>query len=318
MVYPRVVGHEGSGYVKEVGSKVTVAKPGDPVLLSFDSCRCCAMCEAGLPSYCVDFNTLNFRGEEIFEADGEKIFGRFFGQSSFASLSVVSERSVVNAKDLIKDDNELKLFAPLGCGIQTGSGTVINVAKAGPDDSLAIIGLGGVGLSAIMAAKLKGVKTIIGIDRVPERITLAKELGATHGVDTSSMGDLSELVPKIQAYTPHRLGPTITIDTTGLPALAQTGINFTAPRGRIIQVGTGGTNEVKIPMQAFMCAGKTYMGAIEGDAVPSKYLPEMIQWYREGKFPLEKLVKFYKAEDFKKGLDDMHKGVDAVKPVIVW
>lgn len=318
-VYPRVVGHEGSGYVKEVGKDVTVAKPGDPVLLSFDCCTKCALCKSGSPSYCLDFNPMNFLGNECFStSDGKTdIFGRFFGQSSFASLSIVSERSVVNAKDLIKNDDELKLFAPLGCGIQTGSGTVVNVAQAKPDDSIAVIGLGGVGLSAIMAAKLRGVKTIIGIDRMSERIALAKELGATHGVDTTGVDDLSSIVPKVQESTPHNIGPTITIDTTGLSSLVEAGIAFTAPKGRIIQVGTG-EGEVKVPMIPFMCSGKTYLGSIEGSSIPRDYVPQMVKWYREGNFPLEKMVKFYKAEDFKKGLEDMQKGADAVKPVIVW
>ncbi|KAF2104413.1 alcohol dehydrogenase [Rhizodiscina lignyota] len=319
MFYPRVLGHEGSGRVVEVGSKVTVAKPGDPVLLSFDSCQNCQLCRDQFPSYCTAFNSINFRGNECFSSDGkDQIFGSFFGQSSFASLSVVSEKSVVNAKDLIRSDDELKLFAPLGCGIQTGSGTIWNASDSGPNDEVAVIGLGGVGLSAVMAAKIKGVKSIIAIDRVPERIQLAKELGATHGIDTFGIRHMKDIIGEVQSCTDENLGPTITIDTTGIPSLVETAIDFTRTKGKIFQVGTGGMQEVKITMQPFMASGKSYIGAIEGNATPSKYVPQMIQWYREGKFPLEKFVKFYKAEDFKKGIEDMHHAADAVKPVIVW
>ncbi|KAH9844593.1 Alcohol dehydrogenase GroES-like domain, partial [Teratosphaeria destructans] len=161
--YPRVVGHEGSGYVKEVGPGVTVAKPGDPVLLSFAFCDTCDVCTAGHRSHCVNFNEQNFGGpDKIFglaSKSGEpEIGGAFFGQSSFAALSIVKECSVVNARDLVRNKQELALFSPLGCGIQTGSGTVINAASTTPADVVLILGLGGVGLSAVMGAKVAGAR----------------------------------------------------------------------------------------------------------------------------------------------------------------
>ena len=155
--YPRVVGHEGAGYVKAIGSGVTKdMKVGDPVLLSFAYCGECHHCRNGKVNVCAQFMPLNLVGEaDTFKsADGkEGIAGKFFGQSSFAQLSVVREDSVVPAKDLIKNDEELKLFSPLGCGLQTGAGSVLNVAKATRNDSVAILGLGGVGLSALMVGQ---------------------------------------------------------------------------------------------------------------------------------------------------------------------
>lgn len=299
---------------------MTVAKPGDPVLLSYDYCGGgCAVCKAGNQTYCLEFNPRNFLGNQCFSTSGDKpdIYGSFFGQSSFASMSVVSEKSVVNAKDLIKNDDELKLYSPLGCGIQTGAGAIANVAKPGPDDSVAVIGLGGVGLSALMAAKVRGVKTIIAVDRVPERIALAKELGATHGIDTSAYEDNAILISSVQQCTPDGLGPSVTVETTGVAKLTSTGIDFTRPRGTIIQIGTS-IHPVEINIQMFMVTGKKYIGVIEGDSVPSEFLPEIISWYRKGQFPLDKLVKYFKAEDFKKALEEMHHGADAVKPVLLW
>lgn len=145
----------GSGYVKEVGPGVTVAKPGDPVLLSYAFCNDCSVCKSGHHSHCLTFNELNFNKTAqtaIFSTKGKdnNVEGAFFGQSSFASYSIVRQCSVVNAKGLVNDKKDLQLFAPLCCGIQTGSGTVINAAKAGPDDIVCVIGLGGVGLSAVM------------------------------------------------------------------------------------------------------------------------------------------------------------------------
>ena len=124
--------------MKEVGPGVTVAEVGDPVLLSFAFCEDCEICKAGHQSHCNEFTAMNFGGpQKIFSSkDGEpEISGAFFGQSSFANLSIVKQCSVVNAKDLVKDKEELQLFAPLGCGIQTGSGTVINAAQATEKDT---------------------------------------------------------------------------------------------------------------------------------------------------------------------------------------
>ena len=241
--YPRVMGHEGdstpdceadnifvrmvanistsgSGYVKEIGSAVKVAQPGDPVLLSFNFCGTCAICKDGQPSKCLGFGPANFGAAKVFyckdSTNGSaNTIGSFFGQSSFASYSIAAENSVVNAKNLIKSVDELKLLAPLGCGIQTGCGTITNYAKPQPSDSVAIMGLGGVGLSAIMGAKLAGCRTIIGIDKVESRLALAKELGATHVVNTNGMTDLSNLVSEVQKATDGH-GSSITVDTTGV------------------------------------------------------------------------------------------------------
>lgn len=187
-VYPSIKGHEGSGYVRAVGSNVSVAAVGDPVLLSYTWCNSCVPCKTGHLSYCAGFGKENFVGYDTFaDEQGVSIKGSFFGQSSFAKYSVVKSNSVVNVKSLKLSEDELKLFAPLGCGIQTGSGTVVNAANVGKDDCVAIMGLGGVGLSAVMGAKIMGCRVIIGIDRVKSRLELAKELGATHVIDSSDL-----------------------------------------------------------------------------------------------------------------------------------
>ncbi|OCK93173.1 putative alcohol dehydrogenase [Cenococcum geophilum 1.58] len=325
VVYPSVKGHEGSGYVESVGANVTVAAPGDPVLLSFSSCGTCALCSGGHPAHCVDFNTINFLGGPDFalaSSAGEEsvkanIAGRFFGQSSFASRTIARESSVVNVKGLVNSDEELQLLAPLGCGIQTGSGTIAKVAEVGEGDCVAILGMGGVGLSGVMAAKIRNCRTVIGIDKVASRLQLAKELGATHVINTAGMGSLAELVEAVRAIT-DGLGSTVTMDTTGFLPLIQKAVEFTRPRGKILQVGTAPIDaKLDIPIFEFMVAGKQYIGAVEGDSITSESVPLMIRWWREGKFPLEKLVKRFKAEDFKEAIKEMHEGV-TVKPVIVW
>ena len=143
---------EGAGYVHKIGSKVQNVNAGDAVLLSFHSCSTCKDCKENHPSFCQQFTAINYGGEQdVFQlADGSKSSGSFFGQSSFSSYAIVKESSTVKVTELIKDEEELKLFAPMGCGFQTGIGTVDRLAAAGSHDAIVVIGLGGVGLTAIM------------------------------------------------------------------------------------------------------------------------------------------------------------------------
>ncbi len=150
----------GAGYVKKVGSAVKVAKVGDPVLLSFAHCDNCDFCKTGRPSYCTSFAENIAGATDVFEDVAGPEQGQFYGQSSFSSLSIVKESSVVDVKGLIKSDDDLKLFAPLGCGLQTGAGAVTILGQAGKADVVVVAGIGGVGLGSIMAAKIAGCKMV--------------------------------------------------------------------------------------------------------------------------------------------------------------
>ncbi|KAH8657929.1 alcohol dehydrogenase [Xylariales sp. PMI_506] len=321
--YPRVLGHEGSGYVVQVGIAVTKVKPGDAVLLSFSYCGECYVCQNGPPSHCTTFFDINFMGEPVFSspsADNKggdaSIGGRFFGQSSLARHTIASDKSVVNVAgfDLSRDD--LKLLAPLGCGFQTGSGTIINVAHAGPSDAVTIVGMGGVGLAAVMAARNQKCKTIIGVDRVPARLELAKSLGATHVIDTTGLS-LPEVAAKIREAA-DGIGSTISIDTSAHPPLVSILVDASRYMGKIIQVGTGMPEaNLSLHMQTFMVSGKQYFGAVQGHCKTDESIPNMIKWWKEGVFPIEKLVKFFDASDFASALEVMGNG-EVVKPIIVW
>lgn len=216
----------------------------------------------------------------------------------------------MNATGLVNDKKDLQMFAPLGCGIQTGSGTVVNVAQAGPTDAICIMGLGGVGLSAIMGAKIQGCRMIIGIDKVQSRLDLAKELGATHVIDGSKLDEGKTLGDVVKELA-DGVGPTITIDTTGAPVLMDAGVEFTRNHGRYIQVGSPPFDYTLKNFSGFtnMVAGKQWIGAIEGGAHPPTYVPQMIKWYREGKFPIDRLMKLMPADDFNQALHEMHTGV---------
>jgi Zn-dependent alcohol dehydrogenase len=290
--YPRVLGHEGSGYVREVGPGVTVAKPGDAVLLSFAFCKSCELCSAGHHSHCNSFNELNFGTQPaVFGAkddDGSNptIPGAFFGQSSFASLSIVRECSVVNASSLVSSKEELQLLSPLG-------------------------------LSAIMGAKIQHARMIIGIDRVGSRLEFAKEMGATHVIDSSKLPEGQTLVQAVREAA-EGLGPTITVDTTGVGALIQASVDFARNRGKIVQVGSAPFDfKLELTVFDFMVRGLQYLGAVEGQAYPPDFVPKMIQWRKEGTFPVDKMMKLMPADQFETALHEMHEGT-TIKPILIW
>ncbi|KAI9038345.1 NAD(P)-dependent alcohol dehydrogenase [Aspergillus affinis] len=323
--YELTVGMQGAGYVRDFGQGVQVAKVNDPVILSFSACKSCEPCGRGNPAHCVRFNAINFVAEPdnlVFkEASSTRrhpdIYGQFFGQSSFSSWSIVREDSVINVSGMVETKEELQLLSPLGCGIQTGSGAIIHAAKAGVNDRVAIIGLGGVGLSAVMGARLVGCAQIIGIDQHQSRLELARELGATHVISTEGMSDLQATTEAVLKMTDH-LGANITLDTTGVPALIAEGVKMTAFKGKCLQVGTApDTATVTIPIHEFMVAGKQFIGVVEGDVQPQEYIPRLINWVKDGRLPLQKIVKFYQAADFDRAIRDMQSGF-TIKPIILW
>ena len=181
--HPVVLGHEGAGIVERIGAGVTRLAPGDPVILTSASCGHCPSCDSGLPIYCYEFNDRNFAGTRIDGSSplskGSEVIHYYQGQSSFATHAVIRERSVVK----VPKEAPLEMLAPLGCGIMTGAGAIINSLGAGIDDFVAVFGTGSVGLSAIMAAKLFGAGAIIAVDLVDSRLALARELGATHAIN---------------------------------------------------------------------------------------------------------------------------------------
>lgn len=309
--------------MQQVGSAVTHVQPGDPVLLSFTHCGHCHVCKTGPASHCTSFFKINFMGAPVFhpspsQPDRQTLGGQFFGQSSFAQHTIASGKSVVNVGGLGLTRDDLKILAPFGCGVLTGSGTVANVAKAGPEDAMAIMGMGGVGLAAVMAAKRAGCRQIIGVDRIPARLDLAKKLGATHTIDTTHLaGSGSDLVDAIRRAADD-LGPTVAIDASGHQPLVMAAVEATRYMGKIIQVGAGMPDAVvALPMQAWMGTGKQYFGAVMGQCVTAEYIPRMIQWWKDGEFPFETLVQSFSFDDWEAAIESMIKGT-VVKPIMVW
>ncbi|RSL40495.1 hypothetical protein CEP54_016104 [Fusarium duplospermum] len=337
-VYPRVLGktlHKSDNIhhdqvrdtSEKAGAKVGATpnpfkaplREGDPVLLSFAFCGNCPSCRSGHPAYCHSALELCFGDSgPAYTTDaggagghGSSVAGGFFGQSCLANLAVVKESCIINVSGIVKDREELKLFAPLGCGFQTGAATVSILSNAQPSDSVAIIGLGGVGLAGVMAAKMIGCKSIIAIDRVDEKLRLAKELGATVMINNEKCpGGFSQATRDAT----NGAGSSITIDTTGVLPVIQQALDMTSILGKMVLLGISGAS-LEVDITKFKLSGKTLLGSVQGDAIPPIYILQMIKWYREGIFPIDKLTSFYKAEDFNLAIQDMKSG-KVVKPIL--
>ncbi|KIH93306.1 alcohol dehydrogenase [Sporothrix brasiliensis 5110] len=317
-----VLGHEGGGVVVETGSDVTEATAGDKVLLSFAHCGACPGCQSGHPAYCYHFNDRNFGGKRpdgttaLFLGKGEAkkpVHSTFFGQSSFARLAIVHRSSIVR----VPADTPLELFAPLGCGIQTGVGAIVNTLKVKQGSSVAVFGVGSVGLAAVMAAKAVGATTIVAVDLHAERLQLAQELGATHGVIGGS--DLDKIVADIRAVCPPpALGVDFAVDCAGVPIVVETMVASLGMNGRAATVGAPGLGSTaKIDISSHLTYGKEYVGCSEGDSNPPEFIPYLIDMHRQGKLPLEKIIKYYDVKDYEAAIRDAHAG-RTVKAVLRW
>ncbi|GIE83446.1 zinc-binding alcohol dehydrogenase [Actinoplanes philippinensis] len=292
-ISPMVFGHEGAGVVEAVGGGVTTVTVGDMVAVSYRSCGLCELCRSGHPAYCL-LSDLNMRGTR---ADGStpltsgetKVFGNFFGQSSFATHLLAYQSNVVRVPATLSPT----VAAPLGCSVQTGAGTVLNVLRPSPGDTVVVFGSGSVGLSAVMAAVSLGCE-VIAVDPIAARRELAAELGAT-GTE-----------PKAAHHA---------IDTTGRPDVIAQALGLLRRRGTLALVGLGGKAEFDI--RTVMYNGLRIRGVIEGDASPATFLPQLVDLHRLGRLPVERLITEYPFEDIESAARDAASG-KVVKPVLTF
>lgn len=296
-----VLGHEGAGVIERAAKRVRGVKPGDHVVLSYQSCGHCSQCRSGRPAHCRHFYELNFGFQRLDGSTGlqrSSVRGHFFGQSSFATRSLATERNLVK----VYRDLPLDLLAPLGCGLQTGAGTVMNSLKVSRRESIAVFGTGAVGLAAVMASRLVGADPIIGVDIKPGRLKLGLKLGATHAIDNRRQNVAS----RITDITGR--GVDYVVETTGNPEMHQLAIDVLNPHG-VVALLTGERGTDSLP------EGRRTLGIIQGDAVPQVFIPKLIKLYRAGQFPLDRLIKFYKFRDINRAIADAKRG-DTIKPVL--
>eukprot|EP01103_Thecamoeba_quadrilineata_P005384 TRINITY_DN15199_c0_g1_i1.p1 TRINITY_DN15199_c0_g1~~TRINITY_DN15199_c0_g1_i1.p1 ORF type:complete len:378 (+),score=40.21 TRINITY_DN15199_c0_g1_i1:31-1164(+) len=310
---PIVLGHEGAGIVVGVGSNVTKFSEGDHVIMSFASCGSCNNCLRGVPGYCSHHWTVNFGGKRLDDQSishrsqsGSPVFGSFFRQSSFATHLLCTEHNCIK----VGKELDLRILGPLGCGIQTGAGAVLNSLKCPAGSKIVVFGSGGVGLSAIMAARLAGCATIIAVDLVESRLKLALELGATHVVNGRDKNLKDTLIELTEGGTEFAL------DTTGNKHVLRTAFEILRAGGVAGLIGGSAEGTLVELDMSVLLQGRTVRGIIQGDSVPQFFIPRLIQLWEQGRFPFDRLVKFYPFEEINQAFEDSKNGT-AIKPVVL-
>jgi aryl-alcohol dehydrogenase len=305
---PAVLGHEGAGVVEQVGSAVAGLAPGDHVVLTFDSCGACAQCLAAEPAYCTDFEARNLSGTGIasrvtaHDANGAPLTSRWFGQSSFAQYVIATSRNTIR----VDPEAPVELLGPLGCGIQTGAGAVLNEMRLRAGDTLAVFGTGAVGLAAILAARMGGAAEIVAVDVNADRRALALELGATRAVD----GADPDLVAAVRGSMP---GLDFTLDTTARGDVMAAAVRALSRRGSCVLVGAGTAPLTIAPGEL---AGRHLTYVYEGSATPRLFIPRLIAQWRRGAFPFDRLITTYPLEEINAAEQDAVSG-KTVKPVLI-
>jgi len=309
---PVVLGHEGAGVVERTGARVTTVKPGDHVVLTYDSCGACRSCTSGDPAYCEQTSALNFqdvREKEpgFFRDNDQLIHGHFFGQSSFSTYAITRGQNTI----AVRKDTPLEILGVLGCSVQTGAGAIMNSLATKPGESVAIFGVGPVGLSAVMAAVVCGSSEIVAVDVIQSRLVMASRLGATRVVlarpEADAAAEVRRLIPG---------GVDCALDTTGQGDSFGQALRSLRPKGRFgfvtVPLGTFAPD-----LSAIMLGGHTIRGIVQGDSVPGTFIPRLIELHRNGRLPFDKLVTKYRLEQINQAIEDQARG-EVVKPVFTF
>lgn len=304
---PRVLGHEGVGIVEAIGEQVTDVLVGDRVVMSFNWCGHCANCAKGRMAYCANSGPLNLSGLRLdgtpgMRGSGGPIRARFCGQSSFATYALASAHTVVP----VPQDIPVEVLAPLGCGIQTGAGTVFNALQPEAGSAIAVFATGSVGLAAVMAARVAGCDRIVAVDPMPQRREAALALGATVAVHPD----------EVKSAT--RGGVDYAVDCIGKPEVVRAAIGTLASPGVCATIGVQGFSvPIELDQAKMVVRGQSLRGVTEGDAVPRQFIPELIGLYRDGVFPVDKLVTTFPFAKINDAIDATRRG-DAVKAVLLF
>ncbi len=309
--FPKVFGHEGAGVVRAVGSSVTKFKPGDHVVMTYPWCGECPNCKTHRQTYCLHANDLKHGGTRpdrstLHSKDGRPVYSAFFQQSSFGNFSIANERFAVK----VRNDVPLTSVCALACGGQTGAGAVLNVMKPKPGDSFIVFGVGAVGLSALMSAKIAGCDPIIAVDVHDHRLRLAHELGATHAINHSRRTNIVEEIKKITS-----LGARYTLETSAVPSVFREAVDALMPAGTCVLLGSAPKGTEVNFETPFLQNGRTVRGVIQGDSVPQEFIPQLIDHVAAGRFPVERMITLYELADINRAAAESASG-KTIKPVL--
>lgn len=309
---PMAIGHEAAGVVEEVGEDVTDLAKGDHVVMVFmPSCGHCIPCAEGRPALCEPGAAANnagtlLSGARRLHCDGVTV-NHHLGCSAFADHAVVSRRSVVK----ITPDLPLVEAALFGCAVLTGVGAAVNTAKMRAGDAVAVIGLGGVGLAALLGASAAGARQVIAIDLSDEKLGLARQLGATDTVNAREEG----AVEKVRDLTGG--GVDFALEMAGAVRALETAYKITRRGGTTITAGLPPpTATFPLPIVNLVGEERTVKGSYIGTCVPARDIPRFIELYQRGRLPVDRLLSGrLKLEQINEGFDLLHEG-KAVRQVI--
>lgn len=311
---PIVIGHEACGVVEETGAGVSDLKPGDHVVFSFlPTCGHCPMCAEGRASLCEPGVAANRSGKLLsggtrFTQRGQAVH-HHSGVAGYSQFTVAARESIVK----IDPDVPMETAVLFGCAIMTGVGAVVNTAKVAAGTSVAVFGMGGVGLSAIMGAKAAGAYPIVAADLLPSKLELAKRCGATHVVDASK----DDPATAVRELT--RGGAHTAFEVVGDEKVLAQAFMATRRGGKTVSIGlTHPDKQLVIPALTITAEERILMGSYMGSCVPQRDIPRYIEMYRRGLLPVDLLrSKVLKLDEVNQGFDALERG-EVARQVIVF
>lgn len=314
-VMPMALGHEAAAVVVECGPGVSGYAPGDAVVFSFvPACGHCAPCASGRAALCEPGAKANVAGtllsgaRRIHDPQGE--INHHLGVSGFAEHAVVAAASAVKIEPGLPPE----IAALFGCAVLTGVGAVVNTAKVAPGSSVAVFGLGGVGLAALLGARAAGAGTIVAVDLLDSKLALAGELGATHLVNAGSTDDVPAAIKALTGG-----GVDYAFESVGSERVLAQAYAATARGGMTVTMGLPHpSKQFSVPAVSLVAEERTVKGSYMGSAVPSRDIPRYIAMYRAGLLPVDRLLTHrLRLDDINEGFDVLARG-EAVRQVVLF
>lgn len=305
--FPFLLGHEAAGIVETVGEGVTTVEPGDFVILNWRAvCGVCRACKRGRPQYCFDtFNAI----QKMTLTDGTEL-------TPALGIGAFIEKTLVHAGQCTKVDHtaDPAVVGLLGCGVMAGLGAAVNTGNVGRDDSVAVIGCGGVGDAAIAGAKLAGARKIIAIDTDDTKLAWAKDFGAT---DTINARTVEDVVTAVQELT-GEFGADVVIDAVGRPETWKQAFYARDLAGTVVLVGVPTPDmKLEMPLIDFFSRGGSLKSSWYGDCLPERDFPTLVSLYQQGRLPLDRFVtERISIGDIEEAFEKMHHG-QVLRSVVV-
>jgi Zn-dependent alcohol dehydrogenase len=312
---PLVLGHEGAGIVREVGEGIQKVKVGDRVVFCWaPPCGVCPPCREGRPVLCDRLERTTYRnrlpaGDTLLSARGQKV-SHYNGTACFADFAVVAEEGVIP----VAEDVPFEALATLGCAVVTGVGAVLNAARPEAGSKVVVIGVGGVGLNVVQGARLAGCEAVVALDTRSEPLRLAREFGATDGIEASG----EKVTEQVKELTDGR-GADYVFDTVGAPATLAQALTLARKGGTVVVTGLARLDTLaSFPLFPFVMQEKRLVGSLYGSGQPARDVPRLVELYREGRLKLDELAtRTYALADVNDALAALS-AAEGARGIILW